>query len=41
LSSSSAGITFGLLYALAPSFMLDNQSQLSRPDFAGKAAIHD
>jgi hypothetical protein len=40
LASSSAGVTFGFLYALAPSFRLVKRSQQSRSDFAGKPAIH-
>jgi len=40
LASSSAGVTFGFLYALAPSFRLGKRSQQSRSDFAGKPAIH-
>ncbi len=40
LASSSSGITFGLLYSLAPSFRLGKRLQQSRPDFAGEPAIH-
>lgn len=40
LASSSAGVTFGFLYSLAPSFRLGKRSQQSRSDFAGKPAIH-